>query len=189
MLGELVNLMIINNDILLVGKHAEYVKALVSNGYLIESDAKFSLYKRYIDVFMNGAIIGLIYNSKEEIDSSSKYKESRASILLAALIGEKNNLDYIFRLAMLLDDENMSEEDRLTRAFRDDSLADKTDNHKKNMEVFMSYVRGGITILYNRITETASSAEDYYENIMNFMGEFDFDNANRGDVDSLLDRL
>jgi hypothetical protein len=41
------------NDYIFNGKHATYIKYLVD-------DAK--LYKRYIDVLMNGAVFGLLYN-------------------------------------------------------------------------------------------------------------------------------
>ena len=50
------------NDLTLTGKHATYVKYLVN-------DAK--LYKRYIDVYMNGAVFGLLHNRTAPIDKDS----------------------------------------------------------------------------------------------------------------------
>lgn len=178
-----------STDITITGKHAEYIKALGSKGYLIESDKNFSFYERYIDVLMNGVIVGLIFNNKEPKDNISQYKDAKANILAGVLINERTNLDYIFRLVMLLDESSKPVEEKINRAFRDDALKDKTNNHKENMEVFMSYCRGGITILYERLTENASTIEDYYENAINFMKEIDYDNISVGDADKLLDTL
>lgn len=150
------------DDINLYGKHAQYVKELASQ--------EVKLFNRNLDVFMNAAIVGLIYNVREERDKDSQYKDVQTNILAAAINKEKINLDYIYRLIMILDDsENLSLEEKINRAFRDDSNSDVSDKHQKNLELFRAYALGGISILYDKIIEDGIEPEDFMKNAFEFM--------------------
>ncbi|CAG9607745.1 hypothetical protein [Pseudoneobacillus rhizosphaerae] len=153
-------------DLSLVGKHATYTKFLVN-------DAK--IFKRYIDVFMNGAIFGFLYGRKSEKDKDST---DRANILAGAFITEKMRCDFIYRLIMLLDDSpGITNENKIDRAFRDDSKGEKSENHIANMNLFNSYVLGGIEVLFEKFTEDCTTKEDYinkiYEVVSNFKDEIE----------------
>jgi len=117
------------SDILIHGKHAQYIKEL--------GKTEYQLFSRYLDVFMNGAIIGLIYDRREERDRVSQFKDIQTNILAEVINKEKLNLDYIYRLIMILDDsQEITLEEKINRAFRDDSNSDVSDRHKKNFRTF-----------------------------------------------------
>lgn len=169
------------DDINLHGKHAQYVKELAS------ADGK--LFNRNLDVFMNAAIVGLIYNVREERDRDSQYKDVQTNILAAAINKERANLDYIYRLIMILDDSvELSFEDKINRAFRDDSNNDVSDRHEKNLELFKSYALGGISILYDKIVGDGIVLGDFMKNAFEFMQSRN-EEIEVGSADRLVDTL
>lgn len=151
-------------DIELKGKHAAYMKQLVEDN---------KLFSRNIDVYMAAPLIGYVNGIKEDIDKSDQYSEVIRKIGTQALLNEEKQLDMIYRLIMLLDSTTkMTTEEKINRAFRDDSNKDLTDKHQNNMELFNSYVRGGITILYEEIIKDATVKEDYFKNINDYIKKF-----------------
>ena len=145
------------NDININGKHATYMKFLVN-------DAK--VFKRYIDVFMNGAIIGFLYGRDGEKDNQST---DRARIYADVLANERSKCDFIFRLIMLLDEKgNLSIEDKVDRAFRADSRKDEN-FQVNNLRLFNSYVLGGIEVLFEKLTEGCTTQEDYINKMYEFV--------------------
>ena len=66
---------------------------------------------------------------------------------------------------------------RVDRAFRYDVQADKKDDFSKNMDLFHSYVRGGIEVMYEQFTDGCSTRDDYmdkvYEVLTTFRQELD----------------
>ncbi|WP_226537432.1 hypothetical protein [Fictibacillus halophilus] len=149
------------NDITISGKHATYTKFLVN-------EAK--VFKRYIDVYMNGAIFGFLYGRISEKDKDST---DRARIYADALATERLKCDFIYRLIMLLDEtSNITIERKIDRAFRDDAKQDTSENHKANMNLFNSYVLGGIEALYDKFTEDTTTKEDYIHKIHEVVSDF-----------------
>ncbi|PFL68551.1 hypothetical protein COJ36_07095 [Priestia megaterium] len=149
------------NDLTIVGKHATYTRFLVN---------EVSVFKRYIDVYMNGAIFGFLYGRKSEKDKESS---DRANILAGAFITEKTRCDFIYRLIMLLDEtSNLTVEQRIDRAFRDDAQNNKSESQIANMEMFNSYVLGGIEVLYEKFTEDCTTKEDYIDKIHEIVSNF-----------------
>jgi len=150
------------SDILIHGKHAQYIKEL--------GKTEYQLFSRYLDVFMNGAIIGLIYDRREERDRVSQFKDIQTNILAEVINKEKLNLDYIYRLIMILDDsQEITLEEKINRAFRDDSNSDVSDRHKKNLELFKLYALGGISILHDKIIGEGINKEDFMKKSYEFM--------------------
>jgi hypothetical protein len=149
------------NDLTLNGKHATYTKFLVNEA---------GVFKRYIDVYMNGAILGFLYGRKCKKDNESS---DRARIYADAFANEKMRCDFIFRLIMLLDETpSLTVEDRINRAFRDDSKGDKSEKQIVNMDLFNSYVLGGIEVLYEKFTEDCTTKEDYINKIYEVVSSF-----------------
>lgn len=149
------------NDYTLVGKHATYAK------YLKDS-AK--IFNRLIDVYMNGAIMGYLYDRKSTKDKDSA---DHASILASTFINEKTRCEFIFRLIMLLDETNgYTIEGRVDRAFRDDAIGNDNEKNKKDMELFHSYVLGGIEVLFEQFTEGCATQDDYINRIYEVVTEF-----------------
>lgn len=152
------------NDYTINGKHATYLKYLVN-------DAK--VFVRYIDVYMNAAIVGFLHGRSEPKDNSS---QDRARIYADAFSTEKRQCDFIYRLIMLLEDkENLSPSEKLDKAFRNDTQLNTEEakaKHNNNMLLFHSYVFGGIEFLYEQFTGGASSREDYINKIYDITANF-----------------
>ncbi|MGB4503816.1 MAG: hypothetical protein WBI44_02840 [Syntrophaceticus sp.] len=149
------------NDYTLYGKHATYVKFL-------HDEAK--VFNRYIDVYMNGAIMGFLYGRKSIRDNTST---DRARIYADAFANEKARCEFIFRLIMLLDETpGYTIEDRINRAFRDDADGSDTEKNEKNMELFHSYVLGGIEVLYEQFTKDCTTRDDYINKIYDVVTSF-----------------
>ena len=137
---------------------------------------------------MNAAVWGLLYNCTDEVDNQSK---DRARIYADAYARERDNCVFLYRLVMLLEKKtNTSQEERIDRAFRYDSQPEKADELKKCLELFHSYVRGGIEILYEKLTDGCSTRDDYltriYEEMKQFNQELD-GSIGKVEVDDLYD--
>lgn len=150
------------HDLSLTGKHARYMKYLVN-------DAK--LYKRYIDVYMNGAVFGLLHDRRAERDNESV---PPANILADVLQKERGNCVLLYRLVMLLDESRgISSQERIDRAFRDDADDAASEKLKANMELFHSYVRGGIEEIFEQFVEgRGTTPDEYLDRAMEVMGDF-----------------
>lgn len=150
------------NDYTLTGKHATYVKYLVR-------DAK--LYERYIDVYMNGAVFGLLHRRVAKKDNVSK---DQARIYADAFANSRNDCMFLYRLVMLLESEtNLEAPERIDRAFRDDANEKEPEKLEANLALFNAYVRGGIEELYEQLIDGhGSTPEDYLEHAIELMEEF-----------------
>lgn len=156
------------SDFTLVGKHATYMKYLVN-------DAK--LYKRNIDVYMNAAVFGLLYNRPVDKDSSNDNTDIPASVFQR----ERRKCVLLYRLVMLLDQTTgLTPEERIDRAFRDDADDAEPEKLETNMELFNAYVRGGIEVMYEQFIDgKGTTADEYLERAMDVMEDFkdDLDGA------------
>lgn len=150
------------NDYALTGKHATCVKYLVN-------DAK--LYKRYIDVYMNGAVFGLLHNRTAPVDKDSS---DRARIYADAFANCRMECVFLYRLVMLLEKSSKLESpERIDRAFRDDANEDDPEKLKQNLELFNSYVRGGIEEIYEEFIDVhGTTPEEYLDRAMEVMEQF-----------------
>jgi len=153
------------NDYTLVGKHATYVKYLASEVKINGS----TLFERYIDVYMNAAVFGLLYNRTAQRDSSN----DRARIYADAFATCRNDCTFLYRLVMLLEQTtSVSPDERIDRAFRHDADDKAKDKLEANMSLFHSYILGGIEVLYEKYTDGCTTQEDYMERIYSLMRDF-----------------
>lgn len=154
------------NDYALTGKHATYLKYLAVKNSKEDDDATTAsarLFERYIDVYMNAAVWGLLYSKKAKRDSSS---DDRARVYADAFANERENCVFLYRMVMLLDKStDLSSEERVDRAFRYDTQPEKADAFHENMELFHEYVRGGIELMYENFTGGCSTREDYLNKV------------------------
>ena len=149
------------NDHTFYGKHATYIKYLVD-------DTK--LFKRYIDVLMNGAVFGLLYNKTSLRDRES---QDRARVYADAFATCREDCMFLYRLVMLLDrGENPEEGEIIDRAFRDDASGTDGEKINKNLELFYSYVMGGIEMLYETLTDGCTMELDYIDKAFDKMKSF-----------------
>lgn len=145
-------------DYTFYGKHATYAKFL-------KDDAK--VFKRIIDVYMTSAIVGLLNKRKSEPIKS----EDKVRIFSAAFNTEYVKCNEIFKTVILADTtKGWSDEDRINICFR---YRDKLDDQaipvvkeeeikimKEALELFNSYVLGGIEILYDIFNSTSIEEDD-----------------------------
>lgn len=159
-----------DNDIKITGKHASYLKFLTKKSTELKKDAKSAeIFKRYIDVYMAGIIVGAVKNRKSDTDNSV---DDSANILASAVIGEQDRLKFLFRLVMLIDNPSLSVEDRIDNAFRYDGDVAKV---KDGMAIINSYARGGIEWLYEKFNDGVTTQEDYYRIVYELTKEYSED--------------
>ncbi|MCD7728405.1 MAG: hypothetical protein LUI60_00640, partial [Clostridia bacterium] len=121
----------------------------------------------YIDVYIAGAIMGILNNRKADVDNSPN--GDTANLLASQVIGEQSRLKFLYRLIILLHDSDMTNDEKVDFAFRNDTNQDVL---KKGMDIFNSYARGGIELLYEKFTEGATTKDDYIERISEIVAEF-----------------
>lgn len=153
-----------DRDIIITGEHANKVKYLKDIA---------QIYSRYLDVYLNGVVVGLFYNKKEKIDNVGN---DTAKVFAEQVIGASEELTFLYRLVMLLDcSSNLTEDEKIDRAFKDDALQDNQQKMKFNMEVFNEYANGGISILYDRFFNGNIDIDDYimaaYKLVKNFKNQ------------------
>ena len=159
-----------DNDIKITGKHASYLKFLTKKSTELKKDAKSAeIFKRYIDVYMAGIIVGAVKNRKADTDNSI---DDSANLLASAVIGEQDRLKFLYRLVLLTDNPAISIEDRIDNAFRYDGDADKV---KEGMTIINSYARGGIEWLYEKFNDGVTTQEDYYRVVYELTKEYSED--------------
>lgn len=162
-----------DGDYTITGKHATYLKYLAAKNTKDDEDGATTsakIFERYIDVYMNAAVWGLLYSRIAPKDNAS---DSRARIYADAFAKERDNCVFLYRMVMLLDKtSDISPTERVNRAFRYDSDKVKEVEFRDNMELFHSYVRGGIEQMYEDFTAGCSTREDYLNRVYEIMSDF-----------------
>lgn len=137
-------------EIAISGRHADELKFLAKNA---------EIFSRYMDVYLKGIIIGLFYNKKEKNDISI---DSTAKIFADTVIKEKKQLTFLYRLVMLLDETcELTNEEKIDRAFRDDAISNNQEKMKENLDLFNEYANGGIHLLYEQFFKGNTDIYDY----------------------------
>ncbi|MBD5426339.1 MAG: hypothetical protein HDR38_02140 [Treponema sp.] len=145
-----------DKEVRIKGKHANYMIKLVSKF----GDTTAKLFDRNVDVYIQASIIGFLFQNKKPIDVSTN---DTAHILGDQILGNKHDCEFNMQLILLLDKEyEPDKEKRIDKAFRNFG---KDEN---DIELFESYVRGGIEILYEKLIENASTSDDYIQNLCDF---------------------
>lgn len=157
------------HDFTLIGKHATYTKFLAKERRETDEREKPYIFQRYIDVYMTAAVIGLLHGCRGVRDTTST---DRGRIYADAFATERIQCEFIYRLVMLLDESTgLSLEQRIDRAFRTDSQKDE-EKQKSNMELFNSYVLGGIEILYGIFSAGIANKDDFIDKAYEFVANF-----------------
>jgi len=174
---------VFEKDLRIRGKHAAYAKQLAYHA----ENTRFPVFKRIIDVYMIGAIMGFLNGRRATEDTSVK---DEVSILASTVVAERDRLRFIYRLIMLLDSStDLKIEERINRAFRSDSDEQAV---TENMKLFHAYVCGGIEFLYEKFQDCTTN-DDYIEKMYEIVERFKhdlenntYDDAIRQIIDSRL---
>ncbi|GHU74363.1 hypothetical protein FACS1894188_02370 [Clostridia bacterium] len=158
------------------GTHAEKAKKLNA-----EFDAdKHKLLSTAHEIYQLAAIVGFIYQRKADLNKTGG---ADYSIFHGEISRYRDVFQFNYRLIMLLDTEYESDENiRVDKAFR----LIGTDKAKADEELYESYVRGGVDVLYEKLIEPSTSPDDYIKNLYDFMEDFE-DRYGHQDTDKIYD--
>lgn len=151
------------------GKHAEMVSMLTSDFTVSSTDdstlpKKHRLFDRNLDVYILAPIIGFMYGRKAEIDSGTDIKPTK--IFHEQLSVGYDDLVFNYRLIMLLDKNNETDsEKRIEKAFRGNQNPD-------DEALYNCYVLGGVEVLYEKLMKGAKTADEYVNQLYDFLEEF-----------------
>lgn len=150
------------------GKHADMVIALTGKFSLAAENGddikKHALFDRNYDVYLLAPIIGFLYRRKANIDTSES--NSTTKVFAEIIMRNIDDLRFNYQIIMLLDKENEpNSEARIEKAFRG------TEN-KDDELLYNSYVLGGVEVLYEKLIKSANTADDYINNLYDFLDEF-----------------
>lgn len=133
--------MLFEKEFEFIGKHAIYCR-------MLRDDIR--LFPTYREVYLYSTLIGFLHGKRAERDINNK--EQKASILPSELAKQKAKLKTLYKFIMLLHDEpNFTIEDYKVRTFKYESEED-SEKLKETMEIFNSYARGGVELLYEKFT-------------------------------------
>lgn len=150
-----------DRDYQLRGKHATYAKHLRDTA---------GVFKRHIDIYMIGAIMGFLHGRQVPEDTTTK---DDVMMFADVFIREKMKCEFIYRMLMLLDETtDLILEQRADRAFRDDTDVQAMIT---NMDLFNSYVRGGIEYLYEKFSDDCVTRDDYINKVYEIVDRFKHD--------------
>lgn len=182
---------IFRSQVRFYGKHGQYLEALTPGNDkpkdtdLPEIERNKYLFDTVVDIYILAPLVGYMYQRTAERDGSEQTK----NIMEGALASHHDKLEFSYELLMILDKKSEPDlNERIRRAFRaTDELV------KRGMDVYNSYARGGIEVLYEKLIEGASGLDDLARNVMDFteewndkfLAETEMDEL---DLDSLLRR-
>lgn len=134
------------------GKHARMADELCSI-----KDTESNYFKRVIDIYLLAAIVGFRFDRTAKEDTS--YSDTK-SIFSDVMNKEKDNLDFIMQLILILDNaRTMSQKDSIIKAFRG---AQTKEQYIEYEQIFHDYVRGGLEEIYESLIVRIPEAEEGY---------------------------
>ena len=152
-----------DNEIEFTGKYATMVRFLKED---------LGLFSTFREAYVTASIIGFLNNREYTDDNQEKVQP--ASIFPNELNKRKPDLRFIYRLIMLLkEEENYTLEDYKNRTFRDDP-EENMDVLKRNMEIFNSFACGGIEYLYDKFRD-CDRVEDTVDTLYELLHKFSVD--------------
>ena len=142
------------------GKHADMVNNLTKEF----DNNRNKLFERNYDVYKLAPIIGFLYQRKAAVDTSDN---TTTKIFVGQLISNQDDFWFNYRVIMLLDKKNEPDaEKRIEKAFRGNE-------NKNDEELYESYVRGVIEVLYEKLMDGVNTPDEYITRLYDFLEEFD----------------
>ena len=166
------------------GKHATYLRSLApSRQYLEKSDQRVTFFRSNIEVVLAAAVIGFVKQRKAPSEGNKEVAPN--NIFAQALINHKDELELIYRLIMLLDDnDKLSIDNRLDKAFKYDADPEK---NKAGEDIFWAYVRGGIEYLYENLYEKSDNTQEDIRHILEFVASYNATYSKENITKEILD--
>ena len=141
-------------DVRFTGKHSRYIDALWE-----QNQIKNSFIRTLYELYGIAAILGLRTKSRKPLDGS----EGVRTLQFGQLSGYVPVLKTIMITVLLLDESmGRTDEEKINRAFRGPLTEQELE---EDMELFNSYVRGGIEYLYEELVERPLTMYDEYTDV------------------------
>lgn len=136
------------------GIHSKYIDALWE-----QNTIKNSFVRTLYELYGIAAIIGVRTKTQKSVDNSEGIRNIQAE----QLADYAPVLKTIMTTVILLDESmGRTRDEKIDRAFRGPSTEQELE---EDMELFNSYVRGGIEFLYSELVERVLSIEDEYTDV------------------------
>lgn len=154
-------------DVMLEGAEIKYIYDQLVDGKSEESVTGRKVFKRLIDAFFAGAIVG--YLKGEYVTKVDKDENNRRRIPQSAFINNINTYGVIINTIALLHFYKTGEDEILTKIFDDSD-----DSWNTKQKIVEAYARGGIKILYDEIIgEKSTNIDDTVEKICELLSNFE----------------
>lgn len=167
------------------GIHANIVTQLTTE---IDSETKFKLFDRNIDVLILAPIVGFLYGRMANRDDSGQITvDNIKKINFDQINRESYTLNFNYELIMLLHDKDKTSiDERLNRAFR---YTKGSEEKQECDNIFEKYVLGGIEVLKEKLLErdNPTSIDDYINNIYYFIQDYNDRYNNMISDDEVID--
>jgi len=152
----------INKNIILYGETANQVRFLKD-----ETD----LFERFLDVFIVGASLGMLYDLK----GMNKSSDNKITIFVEQIQKESSQIKFLSSMSFFLDKEKVDEEDSTN--LLEEAFGDWYRNQESNekYKIFEKYAIGGINFLYEKITDDATNKTEYLNNYYRLIKEINED--------------
>ncbi len=148
------------NEIEFNGKYATMVRFLKD---------ELGLFGTFREAYVVASIVGFINDREQTSDNSEKVQA--ASIFPSELSKRKQDLRFLYRLIMLLkEEENYTLDDYKNRTFKDDP-EENAEIVKSNMEIFNSYACGGLEYL-NQEFQDCQRVEETVDKLYELLHRF-----------------
>lgn len=140
-------------DVVFLGKHARYIDEMWTQERVEEKD----YFNRLYELYVLAGVVGLRMGRRAPLDASDGNKRT---IQFGNLSTQRDKLEVLMKLVLLVDETSgLSNEDKVNRAFR----GPKSDEEfEYNVDLFNSYVRGGIEFLYEELKLRILDLDDKY---------------------------
>lgn len=129
----------------------------------VQNKIQDSMVRRLVDLYAIAAAVGLRINRRIENDMTTTSGEGevhKRNVQIQQLTDNYTTLSTLMRLVLMLDESRgLNTEERIRSAFR---IPETKEEYDANMELFNSYVRGGIEFMYEQLVIRNTSADDEY---------------------------
>jgi len=139
------------------------------------------LFPSNISVYQLAPLVGFLYNKKFDEERNTEIKPTK--IFVGEQLRVQDDLKFNYRLIMLLDKNNEPDtEKRIDKAFREYG----SEQAKADEELFESYVRGGVNVLYEKLMDGVNNQDEYIPRLYDFMEEYDERYKQNVDLQNIL---
>lgn len=153
--SEIHNMEYFRKEVVITGRHARLIDDMWE-----QNQIQKSFFKRLVDLYAIAPVIGLRTKKRILADTT---EDRKRTVQVQQLLDKEPELQQIMRMIILLDEtQKHTKEERVNKAFRGPKTQKEFD---ENVELFNSYMRGGIEVLHELLVQRALGLEDNYSDV------------------------